>query len=304
MGKLPRKERIPLRPLNSSSAVAQLSCAFSFTLLFLRQPKCASTVSLRSILDTSLMRRQTHPTSRRGHRPPHLALPRGRPPRLALHPRPGQGQGRSPPRHEDPKRFGGALEPATRSAPTIRAARARTGAIRPVRNPLVAAHRAHRYFRLAALQLVTEVLEEAMPDQASDDNIYRLGRSSQSLDRASRSETRPPVHAYFCLWMNRLMGWMPELGHCVACGLDLRGPDRYWYPHRRRRHLLRRPAPRQPNPHGRFRRRNLSHPRTPLADLATEAWPATRSADLRAFAIASWNAILNAGSAARRRSTR
>ena len=30
---------------------------------------------------------------------------------------------------------------------------------------------------------------------------------------------------YFCLWMNRLMGWMPELGHCVVCGLDLRGGD-------------------------------------------------------------------------------
>ena len=28
---------------------------------------------------------------------------------------------------------------------------------------------------------------------------------------------------YFCLWMNRLMGWMPELGRCVVCGEDLRG---------------------------------------------------------------------------------
>jgi DNA repair protein RecO (recombination protein O) len=33
---------------------------------------------------------------------------------------------------------------------------------------------------------------------------------------------------YFCLWMNRLMGWMPELGHCVVCGLDLRG-GAVWY---------------------------------------------------------------------------
>jgi DNA repair protein RecO (recombination protein O) len=28
--------------------------------------------------------------------------------------------------------------------------------------------------------------------------------------------------------MNRLMGWMPELGHCVVCGLDLRGGT-VWY---------------------------------------------------------------------------
>src|SRR5207248_8681927 len=33
---------------------------------------------------------------------------------------------------------------------------------------------------------------------------------------------------YFALWMNRLMGWMPELGNCVACGLDLRG-GAVWY---------------------------------------------------------------------------
>jgi len=33
---------------------------------------------------------------------------------------------------------------------------------------------------------------------------------------------------YFALWMNRLMGWMPELGHCAACGLAL-GGSAVWY---------------------------------------------------------------------------
>jgi len=33
---------------------------------------------------------------------------------------------------------------------------------------------------------------------------------------------------YFCLWMNRLMGWMPELSSCVVCGEDLRGKG-LWY---------------------------------------------------------------------------
>jgi DNA repair protein RecO (recombination protein O) len=28
--------------------------------------------------------------------------------------------------------------------------------------------------------------------------------------------------------MNRLMGWMPELGHCAACGLALAG-EAVWY---------------------------------------------------------------------------
>jgi DNA repair protein RecO (recombination protein O) len=35
---------------------------------------------------------------------------------------------------------------------------------------------------------------------------------------------------YFCVWMCRLMGWWPELGHCVVCGLDLRGQDVWWSP--------------------------------------------------------------------------
>jgi DNA repair protein RecO (recombination protein O) len=26
------------------------------------------------------------------------------------------------------------------------------------------------------------------------------------------------------------MGWWPELGHCAACGLDLRGQDVWWSP--------------------------------------------------------------------------
>src|ERR1039457_5892309 len=30
---------------------------------------------------------------------------------------------------------------------------------------------------------------------------------------------------YFALWMNRLMGWMPELGRCAACGLVLDSKD-------------------------------------------------------------------------------
>jgi len=88
------------------------------------------------------------------------------------------------------------------------------------------------------------------------------------------------------------MGWMPELGHCAACGLDLRGQTVYWSPtadgvtcHDDRRAVF----------SGSQASRALSAAsvseshrifRTPLADLLREPWPPTRSADLRTFAIA------------------
>ena len=182
------------------------------------------------------------------------------------------------------KRFGGALEPATqvRAHYTERPRQdlVRLDQFEILWSPLTAPIES---LRLAGLQLVTEVLEEAMPDQAHDDNIYRL---AVTVLTSLRSENVWLPTLYFCLWMNRLMGWMPELGHCAACGLDLRGQTVYWSPTADGVTCYddRRPGSRA-----------LSAPsvaesarifRTPLADLLTESWPPTRSADLRAFAIA------------------
>jgi DNA repair protein RecO (recombination protein O) len=195
------------------------------------------------------------------------------------------------------RRFGGALEPAThvRAHYTERPRQelVRLDQFEILWSPLTAPI---DYLRTAGLQLVVEVLEEAMPDLAADDNIYRLALTSLTAIHAGAVWL--PV-TYFCLWMNRLMGWMPELGHCVACGLDLRGQTVYWsptadgvtcYDDRRAVH-----SGSQAGHSGSQASRALtaasvaeSHriARTPLADLSTEDWPATRSADLRAFAIA------------------
>ena len=81
------------------------------------------------------------------------------------------------------------------------------------------------YARTAALQLVAEVLEDAMPEGAPEDAVFRLAVAVLAELRVGRVGL--PI-TYFCLWMNRLMGWMPELGHCAACGLDLRGGT-VWY---------------------------------------------------------------------------
>ena len=124
------------------------------------------------------------------------------------------------------RRFGGALEPMTHVRATY-AERPRQELVRldafeilssPLSQPI-------DYARTAALQLVAEVLEEALPEQAPEDAVFRLALAV--LQEIQVGRVSVPV-TYFALWVNRLMGWMPELGHCVVCGLDLRGGT-IWY---------------------------------------------------------------------------
>jgi DNA repair protein RecO (recombination protein O) len=123
------------------------------------------------------------------------------------------------------RRFGGALEPMTHVRATYserpKQELVRLDSFEIVSSPLT---RAIDYERTAALELVAEVLEE-LPEGAVDDAVFRLAVAV--LDEMQVGRVWMPV-TYFCLWMNRLMGWMPELGHCVVCGLDLRG-GAVWY---------------------------------------------------------------------------
>jgi DNA repair protein RecO (recombination protein O) len=163
------------------------------------------------------------------------------------------------------RRFGGALEPATqvRAHYTERPREelVRMDSFEIVWSPLTAPVDA---LRLAGLELVVEVLEEAMPELAAEDNVFRLavacleamggGEPTPPVtmkpsrmghpagDREPMSQKRDMGHpgsggsgvwlpvTYFCVWMARLMGWWPELGHCAVCGLDLRGQTVWWSP--------------------------------------------------------------------------
>jgi DNA repair protein RecO (recombination protein O) len=124
------------------------------------------------------------------------------------------------------RRFGGALEPMThvRAAYTERPRQelVRLDAFEILSSPL---SRPVDYARTAALQLVAEVLEEALPERAPEDAVFRLALAV--LEQIQVGRVSIPI-TYFALWMNRLMGWMPELGHCIVCGLDL-GGGAVWY---------------------------------------------------------------------------
>ena len=126
------------------------------------------------------------------------------------------------------RRFGGALEPGTHVAAHYterpREDLVRLDSFEILWSPLSAPV---DYLRTAGMQLVLEVLEQALPELAPEDNIFRLALAT--LQAMEQHPVWLPV-TYFCLWMNRLMGWLPELGHCVACGRDLRGQDVWWSP--------------------------------------------------------------------------
>ena len=191
------------------------------------------------------------------------------------------------------RRFGGALEPATyvRAHYTERPKQelVRLDSFEILWSPLTAPV---DLLRMAGLQLVTEVLEEVMPELAPEDNVFRLAMTALTAmgvaqGRGPRAEGQGvwlPV-TYFCLWMNRLMGWMPELGHCSLCGLDLRGQTVWWSPTADGVTCYddRRPNSRALSTASAAESYRMA--RTPLGDLLAEDWPAKRAADLREFAV-------------------
>jgi DNA repair protein RecO (recombination protein O) len=181
------------------------------------------------------------------------------------------------------RRFGGALEPMTYVRATYaerpRQELVRLDAFEILSSPL---SRPVDYARVAALEMVAEVLEEAMPEGAPEDAVFRLALAV--LEELQVGRVWMPV-TYFALWMNRLMGWMPELGHCAACGLDLRGGT-VWYSEAsdgvtcaddRRAGSFAVSAESVALALRMFR--------GPVKALAEEDWPRARAADLRRFAI-------------------
>ena len=190
------------------------------------------------------------------------------------------------------KRFGGALEPATfvRAHYTERPRQdlVRLDSFEILWSPMTAAVDA---LRLAGLQLVVEVLEEALPDGAPDDNIFRLAMTC--LTAMQTAGDAPPAEStvwlaatYFSVWANRLLGWWPELSHCAVCRLDLQNGDAWWSPvadgvtcaddRRPQSHLLAAAAIAQAN----------TIARTPLESLREHPWPEPRTRELRRFALA------------------
>jgi DNA repair protein RecO (recombination protein O) len=97
---------------------------------------------------------------------------------------------------------------------------------------------------------------------------------------------------YFALWTTRLMGWLPDLGRCLLCGTSLAGQPAYFHSfsdglvcHEHRQSGQNGSHGVTLTPDSQLLAVRIF--RSPASALATEAWPRTRGADLRRFAIQS-----------------
>jgi DNA repair protein RecO (recombination protein O) len=181
------------------------------------------------------------------------------------------------------RRFGGALEPLTR----VRAyyedregqELTRLDSCEIMESPLSASV---DYPRVTALEHVAETLDELLPDREANDAIFRLAVSV--LHQLRSGSIWAPL-TYFQLWLVRLVGFLPDLGECLACGQPLNGSRAYY-------HALADGLRCQQ--HKRLASSELSADsrilvaqmfRSPIDDFATEPWTASQCSDLRRFLV-------------------
>jgi DNA repair protein RecO (recombination protein O) len=136
------------------------------------------------------------------------------------------------------------------------------------------------YPRTVALSYVAEVVDQLLPDREPSDDIFRL-----TLSVVTALETGPvwmPL-TYFDLWIVRLIGLLPDLGHCTACGSALNGSRAFF-------HVLadgllclkdKRLASSEMSSESRALAGEMF--RAPLAKFENASWPRQRGADLRKF---------------------
>jgi DNA repair protein RecO (recombination protein O) len=125
------------------------------------------------------------------------------------------------------RRFGGALEPLTYVKVAYedreRQELARLDACEVLNSPLTSEV---TYPRAVALGHVAELLDELLPDREANDAVFRLALSV--LRQLQGNDLFLPI-TYFDLWMARLMGYLPDLSECLACGRTLNGSRAYFH---------------------------------------------------------------------------
>jgi DNA repair protein RecO (recombination protein O) len=196
------------------------------------------------------------------------------------------------------KRFGGALEPMTLARAWF-AERPRQELVRldqleilhsPLSGPV-------DHVRLAVLSFFAELIDEALPEHDPQETVFRLlvsvlettSASPAAPPNGSAPQTAPPWMplTYFSLWMTRLMGLLPDVSRCTACGDPLQ-PGEVWF-HNHNDGLFCAvhrggSASALSADSWQLAQRML---RAPVSAFTTEPWPRRRAQDLRRFALQS-----------------
>ena len=183
------------------------------------------------------------------------------------------------------KRFGGALEPMTEArawfAERPGQELVRLDQLELVRSPLSAPV---DHARMAVLSFFAEVLDEALPEHDPQETVFRLLVSV--LEQTTVEHPWMPL-TYFQLWMTRLMGLLPDIAHCTACGEALHAAEvtfnsyadgLFCAVHRNGN------ASELSAESWQLAQRML---RAPVAAFAAEPWPRRRGQDLRRFTLQS-----------------
>jgi DNA repair protein RecO (recombination protein O) len=183
------------------------------------------------------------------------------------------------------KRFGGALEPMTVTrawfAERPRQELVRLDQLEIISSPLSSPV---DHMRMAVLSFFAELLDEALPEHDPQETVFRLLLAV--LEQTTVEQPWMPL-TYFSLWMTRLMGLLPDMGHCTACGevlvagetsFSALGDGLFCAIHRNGN------ASALSADSWQLAQRML---RAPAAAFATEPWPRRRGQDLRRFTLQS-----------------
>jgi DNA repair protein RecO (recombination protein O) len=140
---------------------------------------------------------------------------------------------------------------------------------------------------MAVLSFYAEVIDEALPERDPQATVFRLLASVLEQTSAVESEVVQPWMAltYFSLWMTRLMGLLPDIGHCMTCGDSLGAGEVRFNAYADGLFC---------GLHGNGSGSALSADswqlaqrmlRAPVASFAGESWPRKRGQDLRRFTV-------------------
>ena len=183
------------------------------------------------------------------------------------------------------KRFGGALEPMTVArawfAEKPRQELVRLDQLEILRSPLATPV---DHVRMTVLSFFAELLDEVLPEHDPQETVFRLLVSV--LEQTTVEQPWMPL-TYFSLWMTRLLGLLPDIAHCTACGEALKPGEVYFQTHADGLFCaLHRGsgANTLSADSWQLAQRML---RTPVSAFATEPWPRRRGTDLRRFALQS-----------------
>jgi DNA repair protein RecO (recombination protein O) len=181
------------------------------------------------------------------------------------------------------RRFGGALEPMTVArawfAERPRQELVRLDQLEIIRSPLSLPV---DHLRMAVLSFFAEVLDETLPEHDPQDTVFRL--LVAVLEQTTVEQPWMPL-TYFSLWMTRLMGLLPDIAHCIACGEALHPPEISFSFHADGLFCdLHRTGSASPlsTDSWQLAQRML---RSPASAFATEQFPRRRAQDLRRFTV-------------------